>query len=75
MLLLPVGLNNVVPTGARLTTQQRNDFMRAFAIVKRSNQRLHDTHSTVVSAAIAPSFQIVRAVHMPLAKLGGFVLI
>ena len=49
--------------------------MRALAAIKRSDQRLHDAHGAVVGARIAPSFQIVRIVHMPVAEFGGFVLI
>ena len=49
--------------------------MRALTVIKRSNQWLDDTHRAIVSTAIAPSFQIMRIIHMPLTELSGFILI
>ena len=49
--------------------------MRALAAVERRNQRLNDADRSVVGASIAPGFEFVRLIDVPLAKFGGFVLI
>src|SRR5262249_48283137 len=74
-LLLPIALHNVVAACTRLPAQQRDHFMGALAVIKRSNQRLNDAHGTVISTAVTPRFQIVPIVTMPQAKLGRFILI
>ena len=55
--------------------EQRDEFHRALAVVKRRDQRLDDADGAVVGAGIAPGFEFVRLVHVPVAEFGGFVLI
>ena len=55
--------------------EQGDKFERALAVVKRSDQRLDDADRAVVGAGVAPGFELVRCVDMPLAEFGGFVLI
>ena len=75
VLLLPVGANQIVPGRIGLTGKQRHKFDCALAVVKRRDQRLNDAGRAVVGAGVAPGFEFVRRIDMPLAKLGGFVLI
>src|ERR1700681_3103251 len=41
--------------------------------VQRSDQRLHDADGAIESASVAPSLQVVRLAHVPLAVLGGLI--
>ena len=75
MLLLPVGLHDFVAAGVGLPGEHRHQLVRALAVVQRRDQRLHDAHRAVVGARVAPGFEIVRLVHVPLAEFGGLVLI
>ena len=75
MLLLPVGLHDFVPAGIGLPGEHGNQFVRALTVVERRDQRLHDAYRAVVGAGIAPRFEIVRLVHVPLAEFRGLVLI
>ncbi len=63
------------PLDLLLPGEHSHQFMRALAGVQRRNQRLHNAHRAVISASIAPCFEIVRLVHVPLAKLGSLVLV
>ena len=47
----------------------------ALAVVKRSDQRLNDTDRAVIGAGIAPGFELVRLIDVPLAEFRGFVLV
>ncbi len=49
--------------------------MGALAVVKRRNPRLNNAGRPVVSATIAPALKLMRLIHMPVAKLSGFILI
>ena len=75
MLLLPVGLHDFVSAGIGLPGEHRHQFVRALAVVERRDQRLHDAHRAVIGAGVAPGFEIVRLVHVPLAEFGGLVLV
>ena len=55
--------------------EQSDELYRALTVIKRSNQRLDDADCAIVSAGIAPRFEFVRGIDMPLAEFGGFVLI
>src|ERR1051326_9362640 len=61
VLLLPVALNDIVTACTRLPSEQRQNFMCTLAVIQRSNERLHDANSTVVSTAVAPRLEIVRS--------------
>src|SRR5438270_4583098 len=43
--------------------------------MKGRNQRLHNADSSVIGARVAPRFEIMRLVQMPVAKLGCFVMV
>ena len=75
VLLLPVGADEIVSGGVGLAGEQRDEFQRALAVIERSDQRLDDADGSVVGAGIAPGFEFVRRVDVPLAEFGGFVLI
>src|SRR5271167_2003189 len=75
VLLLPVSASQVVSGGVGLSGEQRDKFQSALAVIKRSDQRLDDADRAVVGAGIAPSFQLVCLVNMPLAEFGSLVLI
>ena len=62
MLRLPVILDDLMPGGVGLSGEQRDQLVRALAVVERRNQRLHDADRTVVGARIAPGFEVVRFV-------------
>src|SRR5262249_51950779 len=75
VLRFPVILNEVVLRCGGLAKQERNQLCRSSSVVKRRNQRLHDADGSVVSARVAPGLEIVRLVDVPLAELGGFVVV
>src|SRR5258707_1039359 len=75
MFRLPVILDDVMPPSLRLASKKRNQFVNALAVVKRSNQGLHDADRPVISARITPGFEIMRFADMPVAKLGSFVVV
>ena len=75
MFRLPVILDDVMPASLRLASKKRNQFVNALAVVKRSNQGLHDADRPVISARITPGFEIMRFADMPVAKLGSFVVV
>ena len=75
VLLLPKGAHYIVTIDLSLAGEQRDKFNCALAVVKRRNQRLDDARRAVVGASVTPGFEFVRRVDVPLAKLGGFVLI
>ena len=75
VLLLPVGADEIVTCGVGLAVEQGDKFERALAVIKGCDQRLDDASRAVIGAGVAPSFELVRRVHMPLAEFGGFVLI
>ena len=49
--------------------------MRALARVERRDQRLDDADGSVIGARIAPGFEVMRFIHMPVAVLRSLVLI
>ena len=73
VLLLPVGLNEIMPCETGLARKNGDDFVRALAAIERLDERLNDADRSVVGAGIAPGFKIVRFRNVPLAKLGGLV--
>ena len=75
LLLLPVRARRVVSGGVGLAREQRDEFVRALAVIQRSNQRLNDADCAVVCAGIAPGFELVRLVDVPVAEFGGLVLV
>src|SRR5258708_19698012 len=75
VLRLPVVLDNLKPRSVRLPVEQRNQFMRALAVVERGNQRLDNAHRTVVGASVAPLLQIVGLGDVPVAKFAGLVVV
>ena len=75
VLLLPVGASEIVACSIGLAGEERDEFQRALAVIERSDQRLDDADGAVVGAGIAPGFEFVRLVHVPLTEFGGFVLI
>ena len=75
VLLLPVSASQVVSGGVGLAGEQRDEFQCALAVVERSDQRLDDADGAVVGAGIAPGFEFVSRIDVPLAEFGGFVLI
>ena len=75
VLLLPVGADEVVACRVRLAREQRDEFQSALAVIKRSDQWLNDADGTVIGAGVAPGFEFVCRVDVPLAEFGGFVLI
>ena len=75
VLLLPVGSNEIVAGRIGLTGEHGNEFQRTLGVVERSDQRLDDADGAVEGAGIAPGFEFMRGVDVPLAEFGGFVLI
>ncbi len=75
VLLLPVGADKIVSRCVGLAREQSDEFQRALAVVERRNQRLDDADGAIVGASIAPGFEFMRCIHVPLAEFGGFVLI
>ena len=75
MLLLPVRANDVVARLFGSFGQRRQKLRRRLAVIKRHDQRLDDGDGAVVSARIAPHFQLMRLRDMPLAILGGLVVV
>src|ERR1017187_9905755 len=69
-LALPVLANDVVARGLRGTDQGKDEFILALAVEKRRNQRLHDAVGSVEGPGVSPLFQIMRAVDMPVNKIG-----
>ena len=69
------GADQIVARGIGLTCEQRDEFHGALATVEGRNQRLDDADGAVVSAGIAPGFEFMRLIDVPLTKFGGFVLI
>ena len=75
VLLLPVAARQIVASRVRLAGKKRNEFERALARVEWSNQRLNDRDRAVVGASIAPGFEFVRLINVPLTELCRFVLV
>ena len=55
--------------------KQRESFLERVAVIKRSNQRLNDTHGAVISASITPGFQKMCLRDVPVAERGGLVIV
>ena len=68
VLLLPVGTDQIVSRGIGLPGEQCDKFMGALAVVERSDQRLNDTDRAVIGAGIAPGFELMRLIDVPLAE-------
>src|SRR6185437_11675496 len=49
--------------------------MQTLTVIQRRNQRLNQTYRAIEGARVAPSLQIVGLIDVPVAMLGGFVLI
>ncbi|PYX22190.1 MAG: hypothetical protein DMG82_15295 [Acidobacteria bacterium] len=75
MLLLPVGADQVVSGRVGDSGECRDEFMSALAGVEWRDQGLNDAGGSVVRAGIAPGFKRVRFVYMPVAILGGLILV
>src|SRR5580658_4034651 len=75
VLLLPVGARQIVTGGVGLSVEQRDKLDGALTVIKRSDQRLDDADRAVVGASIAPRFEFMRGIDVPLAEFRGFVLI
>ena len=75
MLLLPVGLHDFVAAGIGLSGEHGHQFAGALAVVQRRDQRLHDAHRAVIGAGVAPGFEIVGFVDVPLAEFRSLVLV
>ncbi len=75
VLFLPIGAQQIVTGRIRLAGEQRHEFQRALAAVEGRNQRLNDADRSIVSAGVAPGFEFVRLIDVPLTKFCGFVLI
>ena len=74
-LLFPVIPHDVVARSPRLARQRRNNFMRGATAVQWRNQRLNDRYRAVVSAHVAPGFQIVRLRDVPMTQGRGLVFV
>src|SRR5581483_5974043 len=74
-LCLPVSTDKVVPGRLTLTLKNRDQLVSTFPVVKRCDQRLDDAGSPVISARVAPFFQVVRLVNVPVTELRGFVMV
>ena len=69
----PVVVNKVV-IGSRLVAQNEREICcGGLAVVQRADQRLDDRDRPVVSADIAPGFEVMRFRDDPVAALGGLV--
>ena len=64
-----------MPAGVGLPGEHRHKFVRALTVIERRDQRLHDAYRAVVGAGVAPGFEIVGLVHVPLAEFRSLVLI
>ena len=49
--------------------------MSRVAVVQRSDQRLKDSDGAVISAAVAPGFEVVRSRDVPVRVFGRFVVV
>src|SRR5947208_14693888 len=74
-LLFPVIPHDVVARSPRLARQSRNNFMRGATAVQWRNQRLNDRYRAVVSAHVAPGFQIVPLRDVPMTQGRGLVFV
>ena len=74
MFRFPIGLDEFVAGGFALACEHRYQLNRAFPAIERRNQRLHNADSSIVGARIAPSFEIMGFVHVPVAKLRSLIV-
>ena len=74
-LALPVAAHQFVTGLSGVTGEQSDHFVRRMVIVQRRNQGLNDSDGAVEGAAIAPGFQRMGGGGVPMAKLGGFILV
>ena len=71
----PVVLHDVVGRAARLAEHHGEDLVRGAPVIKRRDQRLDDAHGAVVSARIAPGFEVMSFRNVPVAELRGLVVL
>src|SRR2546429_10032773 len=74
MLFLPIRLHDVV-AGRLCTCEQCSEFVMALSAIERGDQRLHNANRAVISASIAPGFEVVSFIDVPVAELRGLVLV
>ena len=75
LLFLPVTAHQIVASRISLPGEQGDEFVRAFAVVKGSDQRLNDADRSVICAGIAPGFEFMRLIDVPVRQIGGFILV
>src|SRR5581483_2971240 len=69
MFRLPVVLNDLVAGWLVLPSDVTQELDSTLAVIKRSNQRLHDADRAVISARIPPGLEVVGFRNMPVAEL------
>src|SRR5581483_11201648 len=74
-LLLPDGAHDVVSLLFFVTGNQREQFNRSLAVIKRLDERLLNARRAVVSATVAPRFEVMRGVDVPVAGESGLVIV
>ena len=75
LLLLPISLNQIMPSDFGLSGQERNHLASALPAVEWLDERLDNTDGAVVSARVTPGFEIMRLVDVPMAEFCGLVLV
>ena len=71
----PIAFDDVVSARFRRVEEHLQHLVSGAAVVERLDERLLDGDRAIESARVAPAFQIVRLRQMPLADLGGLVLV
>src|SRR5215472_3045333 len=72
---LPIAAYKLVPGKLALPGNGGQEFMRRLAVVKRRNEGLNNGGCPIVSASIAPGFQVMRLGDVPVADRRGFVFV
>ena len=71
----PVGLDEIVGAPLRLIGEHLEDLDGGAPVIQRLDERLLDGHGAVEGAGIAPGFEVMGLGKVPLAQLGGLVVV